>query len=66
MKNIKILPKWSIDFRTYCTRNGLTAEDVQKKTGINPTSSSHYRTEKKRLSLKFCKKIKEGIGFFFG
>ncbi len=63
MKDIKTLPKWSIEFRTYCTRNGLTAEDVQKKTGISSTSISHYRTGKKRPSLKFCNKIKEGIGF---
>lgn len=63
MKKNHEIPKWSIDFRVFCTKEGLTVKDVSERTGIGLTAVSSYRTGKKRPTVKTCRKIKEGIGF---
>lgn len=63
MKVKKELPQWSVEFRTYCTRNQLTIDDVSKKTGISKTAICNYRMGTKRPTLDSCNKIKKNIGF---
>ena len=63
MKKSHEIPKWSIDFRVFCTKEGLTIKDVSEKTGICLTTIVYYRTGKKRPTIRSCNKIKQGIGF---
>lgn len=63
MKKNHEIPKWAIEFRTFCMKEGLTSREVSERTGIGSTSLSYYRTGRRRPTAKACNKIKEGIGF---
>ena len=57
------IPQWSMEFRVFLARTGLTVKKVSEMTGISFASISSYTRGERRPSTKSCNKIKEVIGF---
>lgn len=57
------VPKWSIEFKLFCMKNGMKAVDVAEKTGVSLGSIQAYYIGVKTPRKATCDKIKDTIGF---
>lgn len=57
------VPEWSVEFRVFCIRKGLSTQEVADITGISYGMIRNYLNGAKRPRFNVCKRIQETLGF---